>query len=311
MRNEFEEGRDSLGQKPAGDMPSSGGGGGLSGLADNGHGNNAPAIAALTGLQRRRRFLIRLQQKITNATGAFLRSEFGWSPALPERERKAINARAYKALRALAKAAPVDGVDPDAAVMVRLSLGQRAPFDDERQRIEAEMKRLARSLPVYPFAAGVKGFGDLGLAIIVAEAGDLSNYPSHGHLWKRLGVAPKAAYHDAKTEAYLVPRQRRSQCYIACSDTVLRHQWRGEKTDAESGEVISAHATGPYGEHYARKKAEYLAREGWTPKHADMAARRYMEKRLLKDLWRAWRVATKTLPSEACRMMPPANTQET
>jgi hypothetical protein len=34
-----------------------------------------------------------------------------------------------------------------------------------------------------------------------------------------------------------------------------------------------------------------LARE-WTPAHADNDARRFMTKRLIRDLWQAWREAT-------------------
>ena len=72
---------------------------------------------------------------------------------------------------------------------------------------------------------------------------------------------------------------------------------------------MAAHFIGPYGEHYADKKAEYVARieltkdlpdkvggywnpEKWTLKRADNAARRYMEKCILRDLWRVWRGVT-------------------
>jgi hypothetical protein len=50
---------------------------------------------------------------------------------------------------------------------------------------------------------------------------------------------------------------------------------------------------GPYRQLYDRKKAEYLERveageEGWTKLRADRAAKRYAEKRLIRDLWVAW-----------------------
>jgi hypothetical protein len=65
---------------------------------------------------------------------------------------------------------------------------------------------------------------------------------------------------------------------------MFRAQWRGEK------DGIAAHAIGPYGEAYGERKAWNLAR-GWTPGHAENDARRYMTKRLIRDLWRAWRDA--------------------
>jgi hypothetical protein len=71
------------------------------------------------------------------------------------------------------------------------------------------------------------------------------------------------------------------------------------------GIVAEAHAIGPYGEVYGRAKARYTLRvaatadlpaelggkknpDKWTPAHADMAARRLMAKRVLRDLWRVW-----------------------
>jgi hypothetical protein len=47
-------------------------------------------------------------------------------------------------------------------------------------------------------------------------------------------------------------------------------------------------ALGPYGEHYARKLPEYIARNHPMP---GKAARRYMAKMFIRDLWRAWRSA--------------------
>ena len=60
----------------------------------------------------------------------------------------------------------------------------------------------------------------------------------------------------------------------------------GEYTK-DTGERISL---GPYGELYlARKAYEAEHHPDLTPKHRDMRARRYMVKRVLRDMWRAWR----------------------
>jgi hypothetical protein len=276
------------------------------------------AIDALNGLHRRRKFLIKVQQKITNATGAMIRQEMGWSVSLPEKEREVIRKRAETALTAIIKGKVVPGLSDEIVADAQLALASKAPFDKQRLRIEAQMRKIARALPVFPWVdhKDRNGFSDLGLAVIVGNAGDLSNYPREGQparkgksaLHKRLGLAPKDAYWDPSVNdgkgAYLVPRQRRSQSFVFCGDMVLRQQWRKEVTDPETGEVTPAHAIGPYGEAYARKKAEYLAREGWTPKHADLAARRYMEKQLLRDLLAAWRRATLSVPERANEDVP-------
>jgi hypothetical protein len=72
---------------------------------------------------------------------------------------------------------------------------------------------------------------------------------------------------------------RRAEVYAFIDDVMLRQQYQGGIT------------LGPYGEHYVRKKEEYLRRfegEKGDKGHADNAARRYMAKKFVRDLWRAW-----------------------
>src|SRR3990167_3705682 len=52
----------------------------------------------------------------------------------------------------------------------------RQPVTAWRRASEKEMERIARSLPLASFVAATRGFGYLGLAQIVAEAGPLSDY---------------------------------------------------------------------------------------------------------------------------------------
>ena len=59
-----------------------------------------------------------------------------------------------------------------------MSDAARAPADQRRRETEKEMERLAKQLPVYPWIKQINGAGELGLATIVAEAGDLSDYPN-------------------------------------------------------------------------------------------------------------------------------------
>ena len=91
-------------------------------------------------------------------------------------------------------------------------------------------------------------------------------------------------------------------------DAMFRAQWRGEnrtcsrcglhergtahcRCDEAQFELRpgdEAHAIGPYGEVYAERKEWNLAR-GWNGLHAERDARRIMSKRVIRDLWRAWR----------------------
>jgi hypothetical protein len=120
-------------------------------------------------------------------------------------------------------------------------------------------------------------------------------------------------------------KKRRGQVWAMLDDVMLRGQWRGDKDEdgadpKKTGKPVAApaHAIGPYGEHYGRKKAEYISLNEQrayapladeilyrqknldkktraifesgriTPKHIDNRARRYMAKMFLKDLWTEW-----------------------
>ena len=86
---------------------------------------------------------------------------------------------------------------------------------------------------------------------------------------------------------------RRAEVYAFIDDVMFRSQWRGAKDDAPGYPI------GPYGAHYARKKAEYTIRfadELHAKAHAEKAARRYMAKMFIRDLWKAWRGASVIVP---------------
>jgi hypothetical protein len=144
---------------------------------------------------------------------------------------------------------------------------------------------------------------ELGLAVVVGEtttdAGDLGSYANAGKVWKRLGLAvfdgrrqgnpgDGATKDDWIRHGYV--KHRRAEIWAFFSDTMFKHQWRGEKTDDDGNVIAPAHPIGPYGEVYAERKAWNLARE-MTPGHADNEARRYMTKRVIRELWQAWRKA--------------------
>jgi hypothetical protein len=162
-----------------------------------------------------------------------------------------------------------------------------------REGVEKQMRKIARSLPIWLWVESVAGFGDLGLAIILAEAGcgftgrGLLDYATKEKLWKRLGLAViEGERQRRKTDLELAEKHaynpaRRAEIW-AIADSMFRHQWRGEK------DGVAAHAIGPYGEIYAKRKASTEDR-GWTLKHRDDDALRIMSKALIRDLWRKWR----------------------
>lgn len=271
-------------------------------------------IGAIRYFHRQRVFAMEQRKRSDLALGSFLRTVMGWSLALPTDERNAIRDRANAIMEIAEKVAkeetkpeekrkPVPGADdPDVlewADVIGASLKARAPFDAVEKKAEKEMRRLAMSLPVWErFGAGIRGFGELSLAIIVAEAGDLALYPKKGHLWKRMGVAqidgvrqgslPKTAPKEAWI-AHGYNRQRRSRMFTI-GDTLVKAQgpYREVYLARKAYEIAKAQEAGltvaPSAKIPAKRAIEFIS-DG----HIHRKAQRYMEQRLLRDLWQAWR----------------------
>jgi len=254
--------------------------------------------AQLVNLQRRRRFAIKMQSKIDRAVEAYIRTLLGFSTLMPEKDRRKLSKLAQKVRKAI-----VSGVEPpeidrlalqNARLVVIHGETSRKCWDDVRGDTEREMTRLAETLPAMEFIDSVCGVTSKVIAVIVGEAGNLSNYPDRSRLQKRLGLGvvdgvrqgnpgKNASADDWAKHGY--NPHRRAEVWAFLDDTMLRAQWRGPKVDKDGEVVAPGRALGPYGAHYARKKAEYVLRGHPTP---DRAARRYMAKIFIRDLWKAW-----------------------
>lgn len=238
--------------------------------------SRAPQITMLRELQAQRVAAIRFQIRCINAARALARRRLGFRIDLPEKERNAISKAAGELVKKIESGADVS--DAIAATVLAMAAG-RAPMDARRAAIERNQRELVRGLPGYARGMAIKGFGELGMAIIVGEAGDLASYSNPAKLWKRMGVATPQSY-DSVTLAgepcNKKPKRRRSALYTI-GDALV-------KTNGDDGEYR--------GLYLARKAMELARTDDNKPKsqgHADYRARRYMEKRLLRNLWRAWR----------------------
>jgi hypothetical protein len=267
----------------------------------------APIITSIVIDQKKRRFCIRAQNQVNNATLAFVCIGLNSSPDLPEKERAKILARAEKIVEKIEKGKPLPAEDQEvgdmAGGLILSAAASREPFDRLRKEVEKSMERAAKQLPVWEWVSGVKGLGPVGLAVIIGEAGaDLREFSNPGKLWKRLGLAPlrgKAAKtwrlgggltaDDWMCLGY--KPARRSEMWNR-APSLIKAQI--EKVLDENGEDTGERiGTGPYGKAYLDRKKYELDRDPEMSKmHAHNRASRYMEKRLLKHLWQAWRGQT-------------------
>lgn len=256
---------------------------------------------------RQRNFFMEQRKRGHLALGAFLRTALGWRLDLPEKERKAIAKQALDLIktgkehaRALRADKPFDCDEPDYndwQTFILAALAGDRHAEQNEAIAEKHMVKLAKTLPVWEWAQEVHGFGALGLAIIIGEAGDLSAYPQKGHLWKRMGVAvldgirqgglrKGAAAEDWIEHGY--NRQRRSRLFTI-GDSLIKKQneYRFLYLD--------------------RKEIERRKLPDATPMHIHRRAQRYMEKKLLRDLWSAWRRANGKMPIRVKQALPAAH----
>ncbi len=281
------------------------------------------AIARLRRLHRMRCYAMEQRKRANLRLGSFLRLVLGWSRANTAAENARIEALA-KALVAAGEAdakkrpAPIEPPEYGAWRNVILaSIAARAPFNMIEKAATADMEALARTLPVWPWCEAVRGFGAASLGVIVAEAGDLSGYPAKGHLWKRMGLAVmgdvrqgglKKTASKADWIAHGYNRQRRSRIWNIGKalikgnrDGVYRQTYLARKLYERGRAEAAGLIVAPSAKIPKARAAEFM-----SIGHIDRRAQRYMEKRLLRDLWQAWRRDKPMVPERAILPLPVA-----
>lgn len=180
----------------------------------------------------------------------------------------------------------------------------RSLLNEQRAACEKELTKAAKELPVWSWVESVRGFGAGSLAAVVGEAGDLSQYANPAKLWKRMGLAVinggrqrKVSGADAIEHGY-APHRRSIVWNLG--DTMLKGTVRKVK-DEEGEDTGERTALNEYGQLYLDRKA-YERPRVESDGHAHNRAKRYMEKRLIRDLWSAWRAACVETCADALRM---------
>lgn len=169
------------------------------------------------------------------------------------------------------------------------------PFRDAREiihlrrsEIEKSMTSQARMLPVWPRVMATRGFGALSLASLVGETGDLTNYSTHNKLWKRLGLAVINGERQRRLTGAAAIEHGYCPSRRAVMWNIGQLMFRAQSAWVDKNTGILKKEAGPYRLGYdARKELELTRVE--SKAHAHNRATRYMEKKLVRNLWRAWR----------------------
>jgi len=266
------------------------------------------AIAGIRYHHRQRIYAMETRKAMDLRLGWLVKMDLGWSRTLSKTERDAIAARAADLVKigaALTKGKMVD-IPGDFARLedvILATLAARTPFAAIEKAAEKEMARLAQELAVWQWAAPIRGFGPVSLAVIIAEAGDLSNYPTIAKLWTRMmlglvdgirqGGLPKTAT-AAEWIRHGYNKKRRSRMWNIGQALVKGNRdgaYRAVYLARKDYERARAEAAGltvaPSASIPKDRKDEFMSLG-----HIDHRAQRVMEKRLLVDLWQAWRETT-------------------
>lgn len=181
-----------------------------------------------------------------------------------------------------------DVTTPDIEILRELAL---RPLESQANARLKAMLDEAKALPegVLAFSDEVRGFGRPSLAQIVAEAGDLSHYANPAKLWSRmgLGLAPDG---NTRYEGRS-PRRRAIMAVIGTNflraGGPYRELYNQRKAFEETKPACMKPLKNLKGE-ASGKVCKASDAECCKAGHIHNRTLRYIEKRLLRDLWKAW-----------------------
>lgn len=155
-------------------------------------------------------------------------------------------------------------------------------------QVQKTLRTDAERLPVAEWWTSLRGMNLLGLALIVGEAGDLGMYRNPSCVWKRFGL------HVLDTGAAPRPKGGETLGYSPRRRSVIKVIGNSIKMGGTKAATVN-----PYRLLYdARKLVEVAKAPDLKPMQHDLRAMRYMEKRLLRDLWLRWNGREETPASE-------------
>lgn len=250
----------------------------------------------LMELQKQRETIVKMQNSQRSQITSYVTRAIGYTSYDDPVERKQKWGIAGKIITAIQKDLPVpEGYEEVGELVGELVKTFDLTFDGldaKRSQIERAMATLAVDLPVFDWWTSIKGAGAYGLAAIVGEAGNLSNYENPAKLWKRFGDAVMDGVAQGK-----LPKNTAAEVWIAHGYNKRRHSiiWRIADSMWKCGGADNRYKVAAVA--YKTKQLEVL-REKWIadgkkpdkygPGHAHNRAVRYLRKLLLKDLWNKW-----------------------
>lgn len=231
-------------------------------------------IDQITYVHRARQHYIRQNAELTIRSKSMLRG------LVTHGDRDAAS-KLYDDVIAWLAGKPADAPESllDASLLIEPMIQMQDTLSVPLSKYTRDLESRARQLPAYPWVRTVRGFGDAGLGQIVAECGNLSDYANPAKVWKRMGLA-------------VIDGQRQRK---VTGDAALEHGYSPIRRSIMwviGDSLLKGNRDGAYRTYYLEEKQRQTdLHPEMTPMQRHLRAKRHMEKRLLRDLWRAWRDA--------------------
>lgn len=261
-------------------------------------------VNSIMNLHRLRQGMIKAQTKLTLQAKASIRCATQTDDDFASDDAKAAARKRNDDLYKV-----VEG-NPDHPLHANLLpyLAAVGPLQNQCKAYAKEMESAVKRLPIYAWAKNVEGLGDVSLAALIGECGDIGTYKSVSAVWKRLGLAVMGSLRqgnpgkDASADDWIAhgySGKRRSVSYVA-SEHIIRGMGRWRPM---FGEDVQANDDLTYYQKVFAERARYEAEKLGLPvtesktgkesykAHVARRAHRYTEKRMLKHLYIEWRRA--------------------
>lgn len=246
---------------------------------------------------REMRFMENQRKRMDLAFQSFVRTLCGYTTHV----KSPANTAALKRAQAL-----IAGKAPDDPLVGRVEWirggneSACAPFIGmEREKVK-EIEAAVKKLPIWTeWAEPIPGLGAKGIGIIIGEAGDVGSYRSEAALWKRMGVgvidqiAQGKLRENAPAELWILHgyNRKRRAALFTIGDSLIKARkspYRAlylsqkdiirQRLEAEGFEIKPA----------AMIKSGEKA-TCFSDGHVHRRAQRWMEKKLLRHMYRNWR----------------------
>ena len=275
------------------------------------HSSGPPDIEALcVSLQEdqvERKFAIQMEAGIIQRISARVVRGLGLDHEATEAQRKSAWGRAERIVKR--GLGGDDQAEEDAAIAAALAdnlamaAASLAPVAAFRKQVEARMEGKAERLPGFDLTLRMPGFKARGLAVIIGEAGNLSNYATVRKLWRRLGLGMAPGHEEHAYSTWRMKGGLNADDWTAAGYSPKR---LGQVYGVVTVPLVMNKGKNRYGELYVARRARtlvthpewYLDKNGKmklgpdgkpSSGHASADAARIITKALLSDLWSEWR----------------------